>query len=96
MSLMQSVKRGVAKAAEIGEKARQVAKLKLAIATLESKLTDRYTALGQRCYELHLAEAVRIFDDEKVKTLCQQITDILAEIKSKKWELEKVQAPDEV
>ncbi|NCO33204.1 MAG: hypothetical protein AUJ92_02215 [Armatimonadetes bacterium CG2_30_59_28] len=92
MSLMDKMKQGMAKATEVGEKAKQFAQLKLSITTLDSKLSDRYSDLGYRCYELHLAQAVRAFDDEKVQKLCQQIADIHAELKTKKWELEKMQA----
>jgi len=66
----------------------------IAFFCIESKLADRYGDLGHRCYELHLKEQVWVFDDEKATALCQEITDMLAELKNNKWELEKMQADD--
>lgn len=94
MSLMDKLRDGVTKVTETGEKATRYGQLKLGIATLESKLADRYADLGHRCYELHLEEKVRVFDDEKAAALCKELTDMLAEMQSKKWELEKMQADD--
>lgn len=90
MSLMDKFKESVGKVAETGSKATRVGQLKLGINTLQSKLNDLYADLGYRCYQLHLEERVRIFDDPKIVALCKEVTELLPRLEEKKLELDQL------
>ncbi len=87
---------GIAFVADKTDEYTKISKLKIDMLSLKRNIEKLFTELGGRAYELLHGEAQEsVAEDEEVKKLVQQISELENELDSKKEEIKTIKAEKE-
>jgi len=87
MNIWERVRKGTQVVSEKSGELLEMAKIKAAVAKIETEIVKKYTELGELTYRIYRGEEV---DDQVIKKLCEELGELHQELQGYRDQLAKM------